>query len=151
MMENRLNTTASYLRPIWDRCDELIATAKSKTDDVLFDTLIGTGVSGSIIVPLLAKELGCFWAIVRKPNDGSHSGCDIEGDLGERWIFVDDLVNTGATVERTRSQIAGWTERFNWETEYGGAYLYYREIYYPPQHDFISWNCRCSYCKRFRF
>lgn len=147
-MSARLSMTASYLTEIWDRCDKTIATAKEKLEPVLFDTIIGTGVSGAIIVPLLARELGCFWAIARKPRDGSHSYNEVEGDIGERWVFVDDLVDSGATVERTRRLVTAWTGRWGWDTEYAGTYLYYSKRYYPEDHDFQSrWSCDCAWCE----
>ncbi len=151
-MTDRLDMTAVYLRPIWDSCDELIAKAKEGLDNVLFDTLIGTGVSGSIFVPLLARELGCYWAIARKSNDGSHSFNAIEGDIGERWVFVDDLVDSGATLKRVQRQVDNWTDRHNWETEFAGTYLYYegmrRTGYFPANHIFgyASVDCECERC-----
>ncbi len=37
---------------------------------------------------------------MRKPNESGHSTEDVEGTLGRRWVFVDDFVSSGATLQR---------------------------------------------------
>lgn len=86
-----------------------------------FDTLIGVGVSGAVIVPTLARLLGVKFAIVRKENDGSHGWNKIEGLVGFKWLFVDDLVSSGATVRRVERMMR---ERFP-DAVPVGAYLYH--------------------------
>lgn len=93
-----------------------------------FDTLIGVGVSGAVIVPTLARLLGVDFAIVRKENDGSHGWHEVEGVVGGRWLFVDDLVSTGATVRRVvRLMQKGFPE-----STPVGAYLYHSKEFNPP-------------------
>lgn len=69
------------------------------------DTIIGTGLSGTLIVPTIARALGLKWAIVRKDNDGSHSINKVEGDIGTRWMFVDDFVSSGDTLRRVKTEV----------------------------------------------
>ena len=64
------------------------------------DTLVGRGMSGAVVVPRLAERLGLKWAIIRK-DDGSHSFTHWLGDIGERWAFVDDFIDTGDTLDAT--------------------------------------------------
>lgn len=89
---------------------------------VEFDSIVGTGLSGALVVPTLARELGKHWAIVRKSNDGSHSMNRIEGTIGTRWLFVDDLIASGNTEQRVKSAVLGAT--FG-DAKYIGTYLYY--------------------------
>ena len=79
---------------------EVIETAKLRLADVDFDTLIGTGFSGSVVIPSLAMAMGKTYVLVRKPGVSSHSHRDLLGELGERFVFVDDFVSSGATRRR---------------------------------------------------
>lgn len=64
----------------------------------LCDTFIGTGLSGALAIPNLAHHFGKHWAIVRKDNDNSHGAFRVEGTIGSRWMFVDDLISSGSTL-----------------------------------------------------
>lgn len=93
-----------------------------------FDTIVGTGFSGGLVIPALALELGVKFVLVRKESDDSHHGPGrLVGDLGERWIFVDDFTSSGATrrrvVEKVGEAVAGhWQGPF--DTTYVGDYYY---------------------------
>lgn len=95
-----------------------------------FDTLVGTGLSGTLVVPLLARHAGKFWAIVRKEGDGSHSSNKIEGRLGTRYLFVDDVISTGTTKNFVIDSVIRAVENHNrWALvkstcAYVGNYLY---------------------------
>lgn len=69
------------------------------------DTLVGRGISGCMAVPMLAAAAGKLFAVVRKPNDGSHSGSTVEGRIGRRWLFVDDFIASGETYRITREEV----------------------------------------------
>lgn len=104
--------------------------------DVEFDTIVGRGLSGGLVIPSLAKVLNDHfasqsierrigWAVVRKPNDESHSDSPIEGTtFGERWIFVDDFVCSGNTRKLTKTAVKDYATRYDFGTEYVGSYLY---------------------------
>lgn len=99
------------------------------TKGLKYDTLVGTGLSGSLVVPSLAREMGLHWAIVRK-SDGSHSNNRIEGEIGQRWLFVDDVVASGQTKQRVRDVVEEVTTDMRHHTEYVGTYMYeYNEVY----------------------
>lgn len=76
---------------------------KTKEDlkDVNFDTLVGTGLSGSLAIARLAPYLKKHALIIRKPNDGTHADYQLAyGKVGKRWLFIDDFISSGATKRR---------------------------------------------------
>jgi hypothetical protein len=102
-----------------------------------YDTMIGSGLSGALIIPILARALGKLWAIVRKPNDTQHTSALFEGSIGERWVFVDDFVSSGATRNRVKDAVqAIYDKRVS---DYGtatlpvyvGTYSYQRQTFDP--------------------
>lgn len=87
-----------------------------------FDTLVGTGFSGAVVIPALAMALGKDYVLVRKEGDDSHHGGGrLVGILGERWLFVDDFTCSGSTRNRV-------IEKINYEGKgesvFVGSYLY---------------------------
>ena len=90
--------------------------------DVECDTLIGTGLSGALVVPTLARLMGKYWAIVRKPSDINHSGMPIEGEVGRKWVFVDDFVETGQTLQLVKYAVGREVP----ESHYEGTFEYQR-------------------------
>lgn len=104
---------------------EVIETAKERLKDVDFDTLVGTGFSGSIVIPSLALAMGKKFVLIRRDNDNSHHGKGRPvGQLGERWIFVDDFVSSGATRQRVLTKVADWSREYDCTTEFVGQYTY---------------------------
>lgn len=104
-----------------------------KTDEPLwFDTIVGTGMSGCLALPVIARELEVNFYAVRKPNDGSHSTYPGEGILGERILFFDDFIDTGSTLYRILDVIKGVVRKQNRynriyeqnKVQFVGAYLY---------------------------
>jgi hypothetical protein len=86
--------------------DIIVEQARRVMKGIDYDTMIGTGLSGSLVIPTLARALGKKWAIIRKPGDGSHGNpVGFEGEIGRRWIFVDDFVASGATRQRVRDAV----------------------------------------------
>jgi hypothetical protein len=100
--------------------------AKKALEGVEFDTFVGTGLSGALMIPALSKAFCVDFLMVRKKNDGSHSEYPCEGYLGERWIFVDDLIATGDTFTRVAQVVRAAAAWENHQTELVGAYLYER-------------------------
>ena len=85
---------------------EVIETAKDRLADVDFDTLVGTGFSGGVVIPALALAMGKKFVLIRKETDDSHHGRGkLLGQLGEKWIFVDDFVSSGMTRNRVINKI----------------------------------------------
>lgn len=86
--------------------EELRLSAAEK--GVEFDTIVGRGSSGMLIVPVVARILGKKWFIVRKDEEvqSSHdSSCKWMGDLGKRWVFLDDFCSSGQTFRKVRDGV----------------------------------------------
>lgn len=114
----------SYMKEAFDDPDNLVSNAKKALSGLDFDTFVGIGISGALVVPLLGRALGKHFAIVRKEKDGSHSNHAIEGHIGPavRWIFVDDLIDSGRTLCRAMDVMKHSNHPMH--PEFVGAYLY---------------------------
>lgn len=100
------------------------AVGFSLVKQVKFDTIVGTGLSGSLVIPMLARRLRRKWAIVRKDGEQRHSSYQIEGEIGDRWIFVDDLIASGRTLRRVQEVVQEEFRIREAQTTYVGAWLY---------------------------
>lgn len=121
--------------------DSVLRRAKKDLADVDFDTLVGTGFSSGVVIPALAIRMKKKFVLIRKDNDDSHHGSGrFLGEMGDRWIFVDDFISTGRTRERVIKKVNDWRgpEAWNadytkWEpgkplkTEFVGQYMYAHE------------------------
>jgi hypothetical protein len=101
-----------------------------------FDTLVGTGFSGALVVPTLARATGRDFLIVRKPNDSHHHGSAIaEGNYNDsgNWLFVDDGIGTGKTYTRVRHAVNKLATSYRLPDNFQGAYLYGHDAMHPAQ------------------
>lgn len=119
---------SGYFSRAWGNLDTIAAEMAEALASVEYDTMIGTGLSGTLVVPSLARALDKHWAIVRK-EPSPHTSLLVEGDIGERWVFVDDFVSSGATRRRVQEAVADlctWQagERVPVATVYVGTYQY---------------------------
>lgn len=116
---------------------EVIDTAKERLAGVDFDTMVGTGFSGGIVIPSLALAMGKKFVLIRKDTDDSHHGKGkMVGDLGERWIFVDDFVSSGKTRKRVIEKLTHIEDRYTYLdviTEMVGQYMYVNYSNEGPQ------------------
>lgn len=104
---------------------EVIDTAKERLADVDFDTLVGTGFSGGIVIPSLALAMGKKFVLIRKENDDSHHGRGrLLGELGARWVFVDDLISSGRTRQRVIEKVEEQAPCLETGTVMVGQYMY---------------------------
>lgn len=114
-----------YLDRAIDDLDGVIADAREDLLDADFDTLVGTGFSGSLVVPALALAMGRKFVLVRKESDDSHHGPGrLIGNLGQRWIFVDDFISSGATCDYVFEKITIAAQAESVRTEKVGNYQY---------------------------
>jgi len=143
MHDDVLDLTSNYMDKVHDP-DRLMRTALDLLKDVRFDTLVGTGLSGALAVPELARRFGVNYLIVRKPNDGTHSWLPVEGKLGRRWVFVDDLIASGATFARVWDAMNRLIERYGHRTEFMGAMLYDDYYFHAPTHTTLN-SARSKY------
>lgn len=79
---------------------ELSNNMRDACHGVKYDTIVGTGLSGTVFAAKVHSALRKSVAIVRKPNDGSHSGNKVEGGVGQKWVFADDFISSGRTFKR---------------------------------------------------
>lgn len=121
--EGALDCTIGYMS-VAHNPGLLLEIAETHLRDADYDTLVGTGLSGTIAVTELARKLGKKYLVVRKPNDGTHSHLPAEGHLGKRWVFVDDLVGTGRTISRCWDVVHKLAYDQGFTTEFVGAFLY---------------------------
>lgn len=131
--------TTSYIAAGTHQYDDMLERALLSLADVEFDTVVGTGLSGALVVPRLASDLLVEWAVVRKPTDNSHAFSAVEGRIGRKWLFVDDLIDTGTTLLRVHNIIRRECNAVNWETEYVGAWTYtWDKGFIPPGSEHIE-------------
>jgi adenine/guanine phosphoribosyltransferase-like PRPP-binding protein len=129
-----IDAVPSYMRAAFDNLGPLVRGARDDLEGVDFDTIVSTGLSGALVVPYLARRLGKDFAIVRKPQDGTHDYRSIAGRLGKRWLFVDDFISTGKTRKRVQkiveAYIAEWNQGYQltgedqFTTTFVGTYEY---------------------------
>ncbi len=122
---------AQYLSGALNNLDHVVEEAKEQLS--LFagcDTLIGRGLSGALIVPYVARALGLHWAIARKENDNSHSSEVVEGTIGERWVFFDDLICSGHTLVQTIKRVQEACHSVGYTTTLMGAVMYAPSLSY---------------------
>jgi len=62
-----------------------------------FDTMVCRGMSGNLVVPIMARTMRKNYLAIRKLGENSHDDGRCVGKLGARWIFVDDFIDSGKT------------------------------------------------------
>lgn len=137
-----------YMSDVLGDLDKLLDEAADHLRDVDFDTVVGIGLSGALFIPELARRLGKRFMILRKPGEKSHSYSEAEGTLGRRWVFVDDLVDSGSTWKTVQQRVAAIADAHDdFETEWVGDYLYLyggqfnepRSAWYHPMARMSAW------------
>lgn len=89
-----------------------------------FDTLVGTGLSGTLLLPMIADRLKVNYLAIRKVNDGSHSDGKHQGRLGSKWMFFDDFVASGDTLRRVYGAVEKICKIHDHKSQFVGGYLY---------------------------
>lgn len=99
--------------------------------DVQFDAFVGTGLSGAVIGGIVAAAMDKPLVLIRKPHDqgyGKTHGQEIEGrdytGLYKRFLFIDDLIDSGDTLRRVQKVVA---EKFVPGSTVIGHYLFNRD------------------------
>lgn len=122
-MNQRFNTY--YMDQALFDLESVIGTAAERLADVDFDTLVGTGFSGSVVIPSLALRMGKKFALLRKDTDDSHHGRGrLVGEIGDKWIFVDDFISSGKTRTRVIEKVSDALLLNGMVSEMAGQYMY---------------------------
>ncbi len=79
-----------------EKLASIIDTVAARLATMELDTIVGTGLSGAVVVPMVAVRLGKRFAIVRK--EPSKHDSIVEGDISGRAVIVDDWVASGDTI-----------------------------------------------------
>lgn len=99
-----IHSGPSYEKPLHtpEQRDKIIAAIRDSLSDKmdLFDGFVVQGYSMTIIGSILAHVLGKDIAVIRKPGEKRNSSYNSEGRHSQRWVFVDDLIASGATYTR---------------------------------------------------
>lgn len=112
-----------YASKAWDR--KVILAAKRELKDVDFDTFVCMGLSGIVFASKLSHVMDKKLFIVRKQKS-AHSTHHAEGELGLRWIFVDDFISTGDTKRKVIEGVDKYVgTQSSFETTGIGEYLYF--------------------------
>lgn len=116
---------------------ELMDPMESTLRGVEYDTIVGTGLSGTIFTARVAPGLGKKFAIVRKKDDKStHSGTVVEGHVGKRYVFADDFVSSGATMKR----VLRLMKENHPDAEFVGVYQYEYTRFTPASECDYEWG-----------
>lgn len=118
---------ASYLGDVVSNPAGLLLKASEVLSNVDYDTIVATGLSGALFAPTLAHTFRKKLLLIRKP-ESTHSSRPVEGELGKRWLFVDDLIASGSTLRTVHSKVVAlgtstWAPS-GFQTEFVGAFLY---------------------------
>lgn len=114
-----------YMDDALFRLESVIDHAMEDLSDVDFDTIVGTGFSGGIVIPSLALIMGKKFALIRKDTDDSHHGSGLPvGEIGDRWIFVDDFIASGKTRKRVIKRVDDFLDMWEGTSEMVGQYMY---------------------------
>src|SRR6266404_718779 len=132
-----LHRPNGYFDELFTQPAEVLSYAVAELTGKDFDTIVGSGLSGTVAATLIAHQMGKNLVVVRKATENSHSSNLIEGKLGKRWIFIDDFIASGATLSRCKDAVRATALGYAFDTQYVGAYLYARRsnTYAPAWED----------------
>ena len=112
----------------FSRVIKLATTAfKKLRTTVQFDAIAFTGSSGAAMAFPLMAELKIPIIYVRKPRESSHGGkIEYTSDVTiNRYLIVDDFIDSGSTVKRVHKKIAEWSKEHQCAApECVGVFLY---------------------------
>ena len=134
-------THAMYLSSVLTKPRETLEQAVKKLEglcdnDTPFDAIVCTGVSGLLLAPMVALTMAKRLAVIRKEGDVNHSEFRVETTMkdGDSWIFLDDLIVSGATLHAVRDTM----QRMGFGKEVG-TYLYAEDRFQNTAQAYDFW------------
>lgn len=106
-----------YGRKAFNPIIDLTWDMRNKMKGVKYDTIVGTGVSGTVFASRVAASMRKKLVIVRKNTESSHDGHTVIGDVGKRWLFVDDFISRGTTIRRVQDSMDEFYDDYRWRFE----------------------------------
>lgn len=146
---NGISVVPLFLERVRSNPDKLVQAMAEATKGVDYDTMVTSGMSGALVIPTLADKLGKKWAIVRK-SDMRHAEGEIIGQIGHKWMFVDDFTGEGKNRDLCKQAIRDMSYETHFYPEYVGTYVYqpygrsvtkekdFTGYYYPAITDYES-------------
>lgn len=111
-----------------ETADELIHNAEMQLigQQIDFDSMVGIGNSGLLVMPILARHFKVPFFAMRKAGSSHHNSKQPYGDgkIGKRWIMIDDVSITGNSIKVVKDTINKISAENDFTTEYVGTYLY---------------------------
>lgn len=109
-----VNTVSDYYgHKAFDPITDLSFHLRRAMKGVKYDTLVGTGISGTVFASRVARSVGKKFAIVRK-DETTHDRHKVVGVVGNRWLFVDDFISRGETIRRVQNKMDGFYEDYKY-------------------------------------
>lgn len=105
---------------------EAVAVLKTWAKD--FDAIAMSGYSSAMIAPIIAHKLKKNLVLVRKKSEERQSHHKVEGQHGQRVLFLDDLIDSGDTFCRIKDGVESIGCRIV------GTYLYNINFSEPVPH-----------------
>jgi hypothetical protein len=100
-------TNVSHSTKGMDSVRTLTSRLRAASHGIRYDTIVGIGISGAMVVPAIGRSMRKNWALIRKDGEYNHAGnASFEGVIGKRFIIVDDFVSSGATVAVILAKLA---------------------------------------------
>ena len=116
---------------------KFVRAARKALKDVDFDTIVVTGLSGMGAGSILAHSMGKNLFVIRKQGEQAHDWRPAFGAMGQKWIFIDDLLDSGSTYRKVQEHMANASKDDSFEMwdsnkgayitikpEFVGAYYY---------------------------
>jgi orotate phosphoribosyltransferase len=129
-----------YMHKVLDQKERYLAlrSAKKTLKPLEIDVIAISGMSG-IFGALLAEKMKSGLILVRKTDDNTHSCFSREGhvlDHHDRWIIVDDLIDSGETIRRIHRSL-NCVRNFN-AKNFLGIYLFNTEDFILSESDLMQ-------------
>lgn len=122
----------SYFEQVFGDTDTLFRNAETQLfgQKIKFDSFVGIGLSGILVLPILARHFNVPFLALRKEGVDCHDTYGIgqygRGTIGQNWVLVDDFVSSGRTVKYAQERVSQGIrhEGNGFKTQYVGCYSY---------------------------